>query len=299
MAAPADPILTTRPSAFAPVAVAAGGICLLTVMDGVMKELTATQPVADIAFARFFIASLICVPLMVAARMRTPSRETLKAQALRGAFSLATSLAFITALKHLPLSEAVTLSFLAPSLVALFGRLFLGERVARFTLAAIAISFLGVLTIAWKDIEAWRNPAQDAVGILAALCAAVCYAISLVLLRARAQADGMIATVALQNVILTAYLAPISLIGGEAPLIGLGAQWPLAALMGALGVGGHLMLAWAYARAPAARMGAVEYSGLVWAVLVGVLWFGEWPSAGVLAGAALIIGGSSLLLVRR
>jgi S-adenosylmethionine uptake transporter len=302
MSTPADAAKGGPPAfagAMAPVFVAALGICLLTTMDGFMKKLTATQNVVDIAFARFFVASVLCLPIVIATRMRAPSRAALKAQALRAGFSLATSLLFITALKHLPLSEAVTLTFLAPSLVALFGRALLGETVSRFTFLAIAISFLGVVAIAWHDVGAWKNPTQDALGILAALGAAICYAISLVLLRARAQADGMVATVALQNFILTAYLAPLSIGAGGAPLIGLGELWPLALAIGALGVGGHLLLAWAYARAPAARMGAVEYSGLVWAVLIGVVWFGEWPGANVLAGAALIVGGSSLLLVRR
>jgi S-adenosylmethionine uptake transporter len=284
----------------APVGMATLGILVLTVMDGMMKKLTLGHPVAEIAFARFFLAALMCLPLAFVARVGLPSRATLKGQALRGVFTLATSLLFITALKHLPLSEAITISFLAPSLVAAFARVLLGERVSRLTGWSIAISFLGVLVIARDDIANWRNPGEDAVGILAALGAAFAYAMSLTLLRARAKADGMIVSVVVQNIILSLLLAPIAIwqIGG-APLVGLSADWPTALCIGALGSAGHLLLAYAYARAPAARIGAVEYTALVWALILGFFWFGEWPTSSVLIGAALIVGGSSLLLIRR
>lgn len=288
------------PSAAGPVLVASLAILILTVMDGLLKTLTKTHAVADIAMGRYLVAALFCLPFAFAGRVRRPSRAALKAQALRCVAVLATSLLFITALKHLPLSETLTLTFLAPSLVALFGRLLLGESVSRLTGASIAISFVGVLVVAGRDIASWRNPTEDTIGVAAALGAAVAYALSLTLLRARARADGVVATTLIQNVLLTLYLAPIAVwSNGGAPLVGLLADWPLALAIGALGAAGHLLLGWAYVRAQAAQIGAVEYTGLVWGILIGVLWFGETPEANVLIGAGLIVAGSSLLLTRR
>ncbi|QLP96237.1 MAG: DMT family transporter [Rhodoblastus sp.] len=223
----------------------------------------------------------------------------MRAHASRSVAVLATALLFITALKHLPLSEALTLTFLAPSLVALFGRLLLGEPVSTPTMWSIAISFLGVLVVAGEDIANWRDPSEDLIGVGAALGAAVAYALSLVLLRARAQADGFVATVLIQNALLTIYLTPIAAWETGAPLVGLAADWPLALAIGTLGAAGHLLLGWAYLHAPAARIGAVEYTGLVWGMAIGVAWFGEWAGTNVIAGATMIVGGSCLLLARR
>lgn len=103
----------------------------------------------------------------------------------------------------------------------------------------------------------------------------------------------------IQNVILSIYLLPIAAWRTGAPLVGLLPDWPLAVAMGTLGAAGHLLLGWAYRHAPAARIGAVEYTGLIWAMLLGALWFGEWPGMNVIVGAALIVGGSGLLLARR
>ena len=293
-----NPPASLAPTA-APILVAVLGIFVLTVMDSFLKKLTQGHSVADIALARYLVAAAACLPFAFAGGMRRPSLAALKAQATRSLSVLATALLFITALKHLPLSEALTLTFLAPSLVALFGRVLLKEPVSKLTGWSIAISFLGVLAVAGKDIAHWRNPTEDLVGVGAALGAAVAYALSLVWLRARAQADGVVETVLIQNVLLTLYLLPIAWFETGAPLVGLAADWPFAVAVGVLGGGGHLLLGWAYRHAAAAKIGAVEYTGLIWALIIGVAWFGEWPGPNVLLGAALIIGGSSLLLVRR
>lgn len=286
-------------SAHAPVWVATFAIFVLTVMDSLLKKMTQSHAVPDIALARYLVAGVVCIPFAVRAGMRWPSFAALKAQATRSLSVLATALLFITALKHLPLSEALTLTFLAPSLVALFGRALLNEPVSPLTGWSIAISFLGVLVVAGKDMAHWRNPTEDLVGVGAALGAAVAYALSLVWLRARARADGVIETVLIQNVLLTLYLFPIAAWRTGAPLVGLLPDWPYALAIGALGAAGHLLLGWAYRHAAAARIGAVEYTGLIWGLIIGVAWFGEWPGLNVLLGAALIVGGSSLLLAPR
>ena len=297
MSAEAGPAAPVRAST--PVWVATVAIFVLTVMDSLLKKMTQSHAVADIALARYLVAGLVCIPFALRVGMRAPSAAALKAHALRSLAVLATALLFITALKHLPLSEALTLTFLAPSLVALFGRLLLKEPVSRLTGLSIAISFLGVLVVAGKEMAEWSAPTQDLIGVAAALGAAVAYALSLTLLRARAQADGVVATTLIQNALLTLYLLPIAAWQVGTPLVGLVADWPLTLAMGALGAAGHLLLGWAYRRAEAAKIGAVEYTGLVWGVMIGVVWFGEWPGANVLIGAALIVGGSSLLLIRR
>ncbi len=66
------------------------------------------------------------------------------------------------------------------------------------------------------------------------------------------------------------------------------------AAVGALGTAGHAALAWAYRRAEASRLGALDYTAFVWATGLGFLVFGEVPSAATLAGAALIVLGALL-----
>ena len=73
---------------------------------------------------------------------------------------------------------------------------------------------------------------------------------------------------------------------------------PILLLMGALATGGMLCITWAFSHIEASRAAPVEYTGLVWAALLGFLVFGEVPTVWSLSSAALIMVGC-LLLVRR
>lgn len=63
----------------------------------------------------------------------------------------------------------------------------------------------------------------------------------------------------------------------------------LFALLGALAVTAHTLLAHAFARIEAVRLAPVGYVTLVWGVLFGFLFFAEVPGLATLGGAALIV----------
>ena len=126
-------------------------------------------------------------------------------------------------------------------------------------------------------------------GLAAVLVSAVTYALSMVLLRARAQTDPVVTIVAIQNVAPSLILLVPALLIWEPPTP---AEWGTLALIGALGVLGHLVMARAYAKAEAARLASLEYTALLWASLFGFAFFGEVPTVTTLAGAALIVGGA-------
>ena len=53
-------------------------------------------------------------------------------------------------------------------------------------------------------------------------------------------------------------------------------------------------MAWALARASAARLAPIDYTALIWATLLGVVLFDETVSLMTLAGAGLIAAGCAL-----
>jgi drug/metabolite transporter (DMT)-like permease len=60
--------------------------------------------------------------------------------------------------------------------------------------------------------------------------------------------------------------------------------------MGVLGIFGNYGLAEAFRSAPVATVAPFEYTGLIWAVLLGAVVFGDLPSASFWAGSAVIVG---------
>lgn len=270
------------------------GIGFLCLMDALIKLLSARYLVLEIAFLRFAFGSLAILAVVALVRPPVPSRETVRINFVRALLVVATAVCFFYALSVLPLADTVALSFLAPIFMALFAALFLGERLDRRVLAALAIGFSGMLVIVFGGIGIEAG-ARNLLGIGAALSSAVTYALAMVLLRARARRDGIVAIVAFQNVFPALVLAgPAAFVW--APLA-LSDAW-LFALIGVLGVSGHLMLARAFRAAEAARLAPLDYTSLVWASVLGYVLFAEVPGLATIAGAGLIVV-AALVVSRR
>lgn len=268
---------------------AAGGIAVLCVMDAFLKIGAARFSTFEVAFLRFACGSVVALALLAVLRPGWPSRETVTANAGRALLGVVTATTFFYALGQLPLAETLVLTFLSPMFTAFFSVVLLGERVDRTILAALAAGFLGTLIVVSGQIDAGAGRSLS--GVAAAFVSALCYALGLVLLRARAQRDAAIIIVVFQNVGPMLIIAPFAAAVWTPPT---GADLGIFMLIGALGVAGHLLLTSAFARAEAARLAPLEYTALLWAGLLGYAMFGEIPTLATFAGAALIVTGAAI-----
>lgn len=301
-AAPADIPLSERPLPFplpaaraTAVAEAALGIALLSIMDATIKGLSARYAVVEIAFARYAFGSLAMGFLVWRLRPGWPSREAIRANGVRALLVVVTALSFFHGLSALPLAEALALSFLSPILIALFATLLLREPLRPPVLAALLVGFVGVGVVVHGQAEAGGSEARSLFGIAAVLLSALTYALSMVLLRARARRDPVITIVAIQNFGPALILGAPTALAWQAPG---GFDLALLALAGLLGVAGHLVLSRAYAAAEAARLAVVEYTAMIWALGIGYAFFDEVPTVSTLVGAGLILAGA-LIASRR
>lgn len=280
----------TPVGALGPVAVAVLGIGLLTVMDGLVKLVSAQHATAQVVLLRFAFGAVAALIAFRAMRDPWPGGAALRAHALRAVAIVVTASAFFYALSVLPLAVTLALSFTSPFFIALAARLFLGERPAPRVWLAVAVGFLGVLVVLSGEID--RSGGATIAGIAAAMLSAVSYAVVMVMLKSRTSHDPVATIVLLQNALPALLVAPFGALAWTAPD---GASLLWFALIGTLGTTGHLALAWAYGRADASRLGVLEYTAFVWGVLIGLAVFGEVPSLATLAGTALIVAGAVLI----
>jgi drug/metabolite transporter (DMT)-like permease len=268
-------------------AVAAEG--LLTLMDALIKALSARYPVLQIAFLRFGFGLIGAALYAAWSRPGLPTREALLYNGVRALIIVVTAVTFFFALARLPLADAIALSFISPVLTALFGVALLGERFDWRIAAALAGGFAGMLLIVGGKVGGAGLSGEVLIGAAAVVLSAIGYALNIVVLRHRATRDPLSQIVLFQNL-------------GPALLLALPVLWvwtPLNvadtlvfALLGTLGVTAHTMLAHAFARIEAARLAPVGYVTLVWGVLFGFVFFAELPGLATLAGAALIVLGA-------
>ena len=98
--------------------------------------------------------------------------------------------------------------------------------------------------------------------------------------------DAFVILVLFQHVLSSLLLAPFGLSVWKTPDMIHLAGFALAA---GLGVIGHLLMANAYSRAPAARLAPLEYSALIYAAAIDFVWFGNSLTLDTVIGAAAII----------
>jgi S-adenosylmethionine uptake transporter len=280
-----------------PLAAAALAAGLFIGMDSTAKLLLARFDALQITFLRFAAGLLFALPLWAWHRSAMPPRARWPLHGLRAVLLLVALVLWFHSLSLLPLVQAVAMGYTAPVFIALLAMAVLKERPSRWIWAALALCGLGAAVALGPTLGADAGAARtaSAVGLAAAAASALAYSGVVVLARHQAQQDSLWTILLLQNALPVLLLA--------APLVWRGL--PLGAadigpvlLMGALATGGLLSITWAFTHIEASRAAPMEYTGLVWAGLLGYAVFGEVPSVHTLGSAALIIGGCLLLLRR-
>lgn len=274
-------------------ALAVFGIALLTGMDALAKALAGGYGTFQIVFFRYAVSLLLFTAAIPLLRPEWPRRERLRAHAARAVLTIVTSTTFFYALGKLPFTEVFAIAYTGPIFVALFGALLLGEKVRWPTMAAIACGFAGVLVIA-ADGPAGGGDTQQYLALACAIASPVSYALGVVLLRSQTLHESVPTILIVQAAMITIGLAIVA--GPSFTMPDSADLWAIGGI-GALGAAGIYAFSAAIAKLQAAQVAAADYSGLIWAAMIGFFAFGETPRPAMWIGAALILAGSATMLL--
>jgi drug/metabolite transporter (DMT)-like permease len=264
-------------------------VFLLSISDATAKWLTPHYPAIQIVCVRALlgVGPALCLVLGGEGR-RGLATAHLVAHASRSLLMLVSWLLFIMAIRSLSLATAYTLVFGAPLFMTLFSRVFLGEHVSWPRWVAVIGGFVGVLLV-FSPASMGFNTAA-----FSALLAAMVWAVTSLIARRLSQQEP-------SSRILFYYMAISVLVTGPfaAPTwtpIAV-AHLPVFLLTGLVGVGAHWLLAQAFRYGEVSLIAPFEYTGLVWALVLGYWLWGDVPTAGVLSGGGLIIA-SGIYMIR-
>jgi drug/metabolite transporter (DMT)-like permease len=271
---------------------ALAAIFLLTVMDSLIKSLAVRFNAAEIMFFRQGIGVFFALGLFLWFRPGWPSRAQWRGHFTRTLIMMATGLMFFHALGKMPLAELFVYTFTAPMFVALFGGLILKERLTRPVALGMALGFSGILVIVLTDPAA-RFGGGSPDGLAAAILSPVTYALAMVLLRKQAGSEPVPRIVFVQSLItagiISAFVLPAFFL--PSPPVPQGGDLVRALAVAALGTAGNFLLAMAFSKAEAAKVIVAEYTGMIWAALLGFVFFAETPRPMVWVGGLLVIMG--------
>ncbi len=267
---------------------ALGAVAVLSIMDAVMKHLVLVIGIVAVSIWRSAANLSLSALLYLPRRLPWPDRKTLRVHVIRGIDVTVMAALFFWGIGRVPLAQGIALTFIPPLLAMLLAGLFLDERIGSRSIAGSIAAFAGVVVIVVGQARSAVG-SDVLLGIAAIIGSALCYAGNIVLMRRQALAAKPLEINFFQSMtVIVLWLLAI-------PWVGIPAwpqdqwQWVIVACL--LSTTGTLLFAWGYARGPASYLAATEYSGFLWASLMGWLVFRERVSLYTLAGAVLIVGG--------
>jgi drug/metabolite transporter (DMT)-like permease len=75
-------------------------------------------------------------------------------------------------------------------------------------------------------------------------------------------------------------------------------HWLMFVIIGAMGAGAHFCMIQAFAKAQASLLAPLNYSKLIWVLILGYLVFGDFPGLDTLLGSAVIVAAGIYVLYR-
>ncbi len=257
-------------------------------LDASSKYLARTFPAPFIVWIRYCIQAVVLAAVF-APRMGTSLVHTRSfgLQVLRGVMLVVSSTLVVIGFHYLPLAEATSLSFAAPTLVTVLAIVILKEHVTPARAVCVAAGFAGVLLIARPGSSIFQPAA------LYPLAAALAVALYQILTRKLAHEDAR--TMLFYTAIVGAVATTAMLPWRGAPPIERWQDMLAIASMGFFATVGHFLFIRALQLAPASGLASISYVQLVFATVLGWFVYREFPDGIALLGMA-VIAGSGLFL---
>ncbi len=281
-------------------------VFLFTVMLSLSKGYQ-DYPLAVIIFYRSFFALIVLIIWLswYGKFPRAIYTRRLPAHLVRAIAGIGSMFFMFAAYQLLPLADATALSYLQPLLVALFAGIVLGERLTKLRISAIICGFGGVVVMLWHHLGTGSGQANPdhILGTILSILGAILVAIAFIQIRRLTLTEdtGAITfyfqfttSIAAIAVLIAAVLWPPNFpfatwIHSQAWVWPRGFDVVPLIAIGVLGGMGQILMTEGFRFAPASVLAAFDYTGLIWAVVIGFVIFAEVPAINVLFGAAIVV----------
>lgn len=256
-----------------------------TLMQTVVKHLKPLHTF-EITFFRSAITSLCC--FIYLAYYRLPfignNQKILIARAFLGIISMT---AFFFTLQWMPFGASVSLKYLSPIFAAIVAVLFLKEKIKRVQWLFLGMALAGVILLKGYDnrISIWGL----GIGLLGAIAGGLIYP----LIRRIGKSEHPMVIINYFMFIATILLGLLMLPYWTFPTTN---EWLLLLLMGFAGFWAQVFMTKAFQAGEVNMIAPLKYLEVIYALLIGLIWYGEKYALLSFLGIVLILGGTLLNL---
>jgi len=266
-----------------------GSTMAFGLMAVAIRYATRYVPTQEVAFFRNAFGLLALLPMLL-----RPGRAPLRTQQLpryfvRSAIGLGSMLCAFWALGHLPLAQAVSLSYSTPLFVTIAAVLWLGETVRVRRWAAVVVGFIGVLVIVRPGTAGFTA------GSLVAVGAAVLSSLVAIQIKQLTRVDSA------DTVVLYTYVfwVPLSLVPALFVWVWpTGSAWLWLLATGVLGTVGQLLWTRALRLGEVSALTPISFLQLPLVTLFGWLLFNETVDRWTIIGAGIILAANAYIAHR-
>ncbi len=283
--APALPVATPLRAAL----LMLGSTLAFGLMAIAIRYATRDVPTQEVAFFRNAFGLLALLPMLIRPGSAPLRTQQLPRYFLRSAIGLASMLCAFWAIGHLPISQAISLSYSTPLFVTIAAVLWLGETVRLRRWAAVIIGFIGVLIIVRPGSSSFTP------GTLVAVGAAVLSSLVAIQIKQLTRVDSA------DTVVFYTYVfwVPLSLVPALFVWVWpTGLAWVWLVATGVLGTLGQLLWTRALRLGEVSALTPISFMQLPLVSLLGWLLFNETLDRWTVIGAAIILGANAYIAHR-
>jgi drug/metabolite transporter (DMT)-like permease len=242
-----------------------------------------------------FFRQAFAIPLVVAVVAAGPGLASLRTQRigahlLRTAVGLLSMCFVFSTVLMLPLAESITLQFTLPIFATILGALVLRERTGWHRWSAVILGFVGVVIVTGPG-----SGHIPLIGVVTGLMGALLSATVSILLRQIGKTEAPATTVFYFSLLS---VPPLGIAFALYATPHHWSTWGWLIATGMMGGLAQIFMTASLKHAPVSVVTPMDYTGLVWATLLGWLLFNTLPGWATWAGAPLIIA-SGLYIVWR
>ncbi|UWQ58448.1 DMT family transporter [Leisingera caerulea] len=271
-------------------------IALFTALSGIIKATSETVPAGEAVFFRSFFAIPVIVAWLIARGELRHGLITKKPMfhVWRGLVGTSAMGMTFMGLALLPLPEVTAIGYATPIFTLILAALFLGETIRMVRISAVAIGLLGVLVMIWPRLG---SDLEDGaiLGVLLVVGATVARGFVQIHIRRMVQSEHTAAIVFYFSLTASGLALLTAPFGWVMPDAQTAALLVSAGLVGGVA---QILVTSSYRFAPASMLAPYDYASMIFAIIIGYIWFDEWPTLVMLAGAALVIAGNVLVIWR-
>lgn len=263
-----------------------------TFNDSIIKLLTGDLSVAQVIFLRGLIASLLIFLLARQQRALRPPRVLLNRWvAIRILGEVGGTITFLMGLAQIPLANASAILQALPLAVTMGAAIFLAEPVGWRRWGAILAGFAGVMIIVRPGVEGFSPYSLMIVGTVIFASAR-----DIATRKIHAAIPSLYLSTVTAMAVTLAGLFLIWPMGGWKPVSA--SEFGLISLAACLVLVGYQFIIMSMREGEISFVAPFRYTGFLWAVLLGMVVFGEFPDAFMMTGGAIVIGSGLYTLYR-